>query len=694
MSEIDDLKKMLEELKGIVAESQAALAPMNETKAALDKESNDAYQTYLAVQAKVAREKRELEEKAYEFQSKLNRANQEIKNKQYLLEQAEKEAEKAAAQAAMEAEMLALNERWDKLTLAAPWREFAKDHQIAAGHKITTDRKVILADPMGLGKTLSSIITCDMMEAATRLTSPNFPFLGEEKEVWIGHCWQNINTNATKTNWQISQEEKDSNEWIEVPGHYETQIVDSVTRPVGKRVLYFCPSPLLKNVEREFRMWSKHRSVLWIGGIPKMARQFAFDAIKEHPEFVVICNYEAWRRDKELLEQLISFNFDTVIIDEAHNIKNMKSSAYKGIKKIIDDSNPEYIIPMTGTPILNRPQELFSLLTLVAPERFYRLNDFLYDFCQQNDYTGYWEFKPGGLDRISKQISKNFLRRTREQAGIKLPEKTIINHDLTPDPENYPNQAKVREQMRKYASIIVDESKNQTISAVVKITMFLRLRQIEVWPAGIVMKDKFTGEVKFSVDVEESQKMDYIISPEPDEFGDYTGLIPEAITDERMVLFSQFKPPLREIKRRVERMGYRAVILDGDTSEEIRNQVALDFDRKHTPDRKDSKWDIALCNYKVGGTGLNLTAATQMVILDEEWNPGKREQAYDRLHRMGQTQPITIHVIRNKGTIDDWLAGIMESKEGMVEGFNTKMEDLSLKGFLEWDGNNDTGGLA
>lgn len=691
MSEIDDLKKMLEELKSIVAESQQALAPIQEQKANLDKESQDAYNAYLAVQAKVTREKRELDEKAYDFQTKLNRAKQEIQAKQFQLTEAEKEAAKAEAQAKMEAELLALNERWDRLTLAAPWREFAKDHQIAAGHKITQDRKVILADPMGLGKTLSSIIACDISEAATRLTSPNFPFLGEDKEVWVPTQWERISDGYRK-GW-ISQEDKDSNEWVEVPGHYENKIVNSVTRPVGKRILYFCPSPLLKNVEREFRMWSKHRSVLWIGGIPKMARQFAFDAIKEHPEFVVICNYEAWRRDKELLEQLISFNFDTVIIDEAHNIKNMKSGAYKGIKKIIDDSNPEYIIPMTGTPILNRPQELFSLLTLVNPERFHTLNDFLWDFCEQDPDTGYWKFKPGGIDRISKQISKNFLRRTREQAGIKLPEKTIIEHDLTPDTEAYPLQAKVREQMRKYASIIVDEAKGQTIAAAVKITMFLRLRQIETWPAGIVMKDKH-GNVKFSVDVEESQKMDYIISKEPDEQGDFTGLIPEAIADERMVLFSQFKPPLREIKRRVEALGYRAIILDGDTPEAIRDEVAMDFDRKHTPNREDSKWDIALCNYRVGGVGLNLTAATQMIILDEEWNPGKRDQAYDRLHRMGQTQPITIHVIRNKGTIDDWLAHIMESKEGVVEGFNSKMEDLSLEGFLNWEGNSDTGGLA
>jgi SNF2 family DNA or RNA helicase len=337
---------------------------------------------------------------------------------------------------------------------------------------------------------------------------------------------------------------------------------------------------------------------------------------------------------------------------------------------------------------------LFTLLTLVNPERFHTLNDFLWDFCEQDQFTGYWKFKDGGIDRISKQISKNFLRRTRDQAGIKLPPKTIIEHNITVDKEAYPLQEKVREQMRKYASILVDESKHQAISAVVKIAVFTRLRQIETWPAAIHMKDPITKEIKFSVDVEESQKLDYVISPAPDEFGNYTGLIAEAIDDERMVLFSQFKAPLYEIKRRVEQAGYRAVVLDGNTPEAIRDEVAMDFDRRNTPERSDAKWDIALCNYRVGGVGLNLTAATQMIILDEEWNPGKRDQAYDRLHRMGQTESVTIHLIRAKDTIDDWLAGIMEAKEGVVEGFNSKMEDLSLEGFLKWEGDNDKGGLA
>jgi hypothetical protein len=116
----------------------------------------------------------------------------------------------------------------------------------------------------------------------------------------------------------------------------------------------------------------------------------------------------------------------------------------------------------------------------------------------------------------------------------------------------------------------------------------------------------------------------------------------------------------------------------------VQDEIREDFDLRHRPNREDAKWDVVLCNYRVGGVGLNLTAATQMMILDEEWNPGKRDQAYDRIHRMGQDKPVTIHVIRNGKTIDDWLADIMAAKEDLVDGFNNTMIDKDeFKQFLE-----------
>lgn len=461
-----------------------------------------------------------------------------------------------------------------------------------------------------------------------------------------------------------------------------------ISRPCGRKILYFCPSTVMGNVKREFERWAPKRSVVIIGGRTKAERQFLLSIMRKHPEYVVVCNYEAWRKDKSLIEELIDIEFDTCIIDEAHNVKDMSSIAYKGIKEIITRSEIPFVFPMTGTPILNKPQELFSLLSLVDGKTFYRLSYFLQDYCQQDPYTGKWSFRPGGLQSLSRKIRNIFMRRTKEQAGIILPPKTIQLHEIEIDEYAYPMQAKARNEMRQWASIKLDLDGDKAVSAAAAIAVYTRLRQIETYPAGIRIVNEKTGEVEVDLKAEgydESQKIDYIIHQN----GELEGLLPEIVYNrttgegERVVIFSQFTQPLYELQRRCEAAGIKAALLVGGVKDEVRNEIASDFDIKDTPNPADSKWDVVLCNYKVGGVGLNFTAATQMIVLDEEWNPGKRDQAYDRIHRMGQDKPVTIHVLRDYFTngdpdqrhgIDSWLAGIIEEKEQIVEGFNSAMD--------------------
>jgi SNF2 family DNA or RNA helicase len=78
-----------------------------------------------------------------------------------------------------------------------------------------------------------------------------------------------------------------------------------------------------------------------------------------------------------------------------------------------------------------------------------------------------------------------------------------------------------------------------------------------------------------------------------------------------------------------------------------------------------------LANYKSGGVGLNFTGATQMVMLDQEWNAGKEDQAKNRVDRMGQTEETTVHMLNIDGTIDTWLNNLVDSKRDMVEGFES-----------------------
>lgn len=605
-----------------------------------------------------------------------------------------------------------LENRWDNLVTNAFWNQFIKDHQREAARRITYSRRLILADTMGLGKTFSAYAACDYIRAATAEGDTESVSTAFVHEYIPGQC-----TSEADLIFADSPTCRETvNHWTEFylePREGVHKFVKT-NPPAGRRILYVCPSSLDRNVLSELRHWGQDtqtgrpaRSIHNLSHLTKVARQMKIDVFKEMADYVVIINYEAWRKDRLLLNDLVDLKFDTVIIDEAHSIKDRTSNAYRGVRQILDGlvMDPEdqfrtisrrldpvrYVIPMTGTPVLNKPQELYSLLTLVDPKTYPNTsegeNRFLNTYCIMNPETRRWTFAFGGIDLLLKKVGNRLLRRDRKTAGIKTWATTPQIHSLVVDEEAYPEQARARRQMRENAMIMIDEAQGSAVIASVMLAVYTRLRQIETWPAGIEIKDK-NGVVKLKVDIEQSQKLDYLIRPEIIDgsfSGEYEGLIPEVCPTERTIVFSQFKAPLREIADRCRRAGIRVAILDGSTSESIRNEIRIDFDRKftkqETPDQY--KYDIVLANYKVGGVGLNLTGATQVIVLDEEWNPGKRDQAFGRADRMGQEAEVSIHIIRMKATIDTWLASIIREKEDMTTGFESGASAIDLKSALE-----------
>jgi SNF2 family DNA or RNA helicase len=219
-------------------------------------------------------------------------------------------------------------------------------------------------------------------------------------------------------------------------------------------------------------------------------------------------------------------------------------------------------------------------------------------------------------------------------------------------------------QLADHSQIILDSDRK--ISIVEQIALITRQRQCAVWPAGITIKDPVSEEVLFSVgeDVQESIKMDWVESK----------LKELRNGGKRIAVFSQFKTALAELERRLIADGFRVVRYDGDTDKETKARVKRDFDRKHVELTGEFEWDIVLCNFKTGGVGLNFTHATEMVMLDEEWNPGKNQQAYARVHRIGQTEEQNIWIPRLYGAIDMWMKSLNDMKRDIIAGFDNEVD--------------------
>lgn len=629
------------------------------------KEAQEAKERLAKFYENMALKVRRLEQRALNIKQSAQPKLNALEERKDMIEKAIRLREAAARQQAELDKMLA---KFAEITAKMPWKDIAKPHQLEGAQRMTFNKSMILADDVGLGKTLTSIMTCAYIKAKTAEGDNDDPF---------AFALGNFNQ-----------------------------------PPSGRRILYLVPAALDTNIRKEYKKWTETNPV-FLSKVNRNGRRIMLDALKEgKPDCVVIVNHEAWRRDKLLINDLIEMEFDTVIIDEAHMVKERKSIAYRGINHLIHTKDfveedkdskdngdctyspvmrkpdgseylkPRYVFPMTGTPVLNRPQELFTLLTLVDPVNFPATpageSAYLRMYCQQDPWSGRWFFADGQLDKLAESISNLYLRRTLKDAGIKLPPQDIQYHELDIDEEEYPEQAQARQDMREYAALMLDPD-SPVAMASNALVVRLRLRQIETLPSGIkfLRANDFGELVNDSFNVDESQKLDYIIKKNGG--NEYSGLLMEVCPSQRTVIYSQFTEPLEELYRRATDAGLRAVILDGKTGKrygdprDLAEQIKIDVDRYYVEKNNSVyKYDVVLANYRVGGTGLNYTDFTQTIICDEEWNPGKRDQAYGRTNRMGQTEETTVHVIRMKQTIDNWMAELIAGKEDMVNKFNTK----------------------
>lgn len=656
----------------------------------------------LELEGQIETLKREYSVKLIELNGQLEPLQTEafdLQRKKRLAEQAV-----AAAEQRLRDAILALRHRamykeaslkFDELTAGFKWREWALNHQLEGARMLAIAQRAILGDGMGLGKTLTSQITADMLQS--------------------------------------------------------------------QKMLVIVPDDVVENFLREINHWAPHRMPVLLGKMTKNQRNTIIGVLRNMPAFTVVVNYSAWRKDSSLLDKLIELRFDTIIMDEAHTVKNTRTNAFKGCEKIVlaENACPECsgaiqhvhysgdvsyaavggrylprdyfvcngdqhvvektldaevftatggcgwsgrndadkdikrpygalrsiknVFPMTGTPILNKPNDLFALLKLIDDEHYASEAAFLRDYCKPHPFrAGQYVFRPGGLESLTKRLAGKYIARNRKSAGVVLPKQDVIIHNIELDKTTYAAQARVIEQLSKHSMILLDNGKSLPIFAY--IALITRKRQANVWPAGIEIKDPETDIIVFSVgdEVRESIKLDKIImEPQFTESGEYEGLVPDYVglgpdgpdrtNGDRVVIFSQFKGPLAELENRMKAAGIDVVRFDGDTPERLRDEIKLDFDRKYAHET-DYKWQVVLCNYKTGGVGLNLNAAVRTIILDEEWNAGKRDQAYARTDRMGQTEENTVDVLRLDKTIDTWLANLIDSKQDLVAGFESNAE--------------------
>lgn len=425
------------------------------------------------------------------------------------------------------------------------------------------------------------------------------------------------------------------NKWLllDLPGLGKTGVIIHIAEELKKRekiehCLIVCGVNTLKhNWIAEIKKHSNESArilgqrVKKNGKIRVGSMQDKLDDLKNGvDEFFIVTNIETLR-EKDIIKELNKQHekYPMIACDEAHVVKNPNSAQGANFLKL---NKAKYKIAATGTLLLNSPLDAYVALKWIEVEN-----------CNYSTFRNYYEQKQAtqfgsvcvgyrNINVLKSVIDSCSLRRTKDL--LDLPEKTVINEitEMAADQETFYNNIK---------SGIIDQVDKVELDASNVLGMITRLRQASVCP-GIL-----TSENISSAKIERAKSLIYELTS----------------NGEKVVVFSSFKEPLAQLYRSIS--DIKTVLCTGDCDD-------LTIERNKEEFQNSADCMVLLGTIQKMGTGVTLTAATNMIFLDCSWTAGVNAQCEDRIHRIGSKKPVFIYYLWNKDTFDEVMHDIVQDK--------------------------------
>jgi len=383
------------------------------------------------------------------------------------------------------------------------------------------------------------------------------------------------------------------------------------------KFLIVCPKSVAPNWQSEAaRFLPKWRVHVWRGDTAvslKTAIQVA-DAL--------VLNYAQMRR---LPEEVSGVQWAAVVLDEAQAIKNPDSQTAQAARQLIADHR----LALTGTPIENRLLDLWSIFAFAMPGVLGTRAQFGRSFASAED--------PLARRRLAARVRPFLLRRTKSQVARDLPDR--VEEDLSCEMEGVQARLYAAEFKKARALLLKVQTKSDLDQFRFHfLTSLLRLRQICCHPALVDATQRKAESAKL-------EALFDLLEP----------LIEEG---QKVLVFSQFVTMLDLLREETVARGWKTFYLAGDT--EDRATPVSQF-------QSHEGGAVFLISIKAGGFGLNLTAASYVVLFDPWWNPAVEAQAIDRTHRIGQTQKVIAYRLISKGTIEEKIRALQHQKKAVAE---------------------------
>lgn len=397
----------------------------------------------------------------------------------------------------------------------------------------------------------------------------------------------------------------------------------TLLHPEKTPILIICPATLKINWCREFQKWAGLNSTI-------IDTNFTLADTNFIESNIYIINYDIMKKKKDILEKM---NFKVLILDECHYVKNPKAQRSKEVmyfaKKI------PHILALTGTPILNRPIEIYNILKLLSPENFGNYWSFARKYC--GAYNTRWGLDVTGASNINELShllrSTVMLRREKKDVLTELPDKTRTIIPLTIDLTQY---SKVENDLKKYLIEIKNRTERQANIAIEQLAKIEYCKQEAV-------KAKLNSFIEWVYDFMEVNGKLVI-------FAHHTEFIEKLMTE-----LKEFNP---------------VQIIGGMDSNS--KQKSID----NFQDSKDVK--IIICSIKAAGVGITLTSSSHVAFLELGWTPGDHDQAEDRCHRIGAKDNVTCYYFLSINTIEEIIYNLIQSKRKVFKKLmqdNNKIEE-------------------
>lgn len=393
--------------------------------------------------------------------------------------------------------------------------------------------------------------------------------------------------------------------------------------------LLVCPTSVLGNWEREIKKFGPPLKVLMHHGDKRSKGKAFSTAVQKYD--LVITSYALIHRD---VKDLQSVSWQGVVLDEAQNIKNSEAKQSQAVRQL----ESIFRISLTGTPVENRLQELWSILEFLNPGYLGNKQFFQRRFAMPIEKFG----DAASLKQLRSLVQPFILRRLKTDREIiqDLPEKQEITEYCGISTE----QAALYQKLVDNSLAEIDSADGLQRRGMI-LALLVKLKQICNHPQ-LYLKQKAISEPRQSVKLLRLGEM-----------------LEEALAEgDRALIFTQFAEWGKLLQPYLtQHLGKEILFLYGSTSKKQREEMIDRF--QHDPQGPP----IMILSLKAGGVGLNLTRANHVFHFDRWWNPAVENQATDRVFRIGQTRNVLVHKFVCTGTLEEKIHEMIEGKKALAE---------------------------